>query len=328
MRFLKTIQKKQSECPSEIGALDKAVLETDGNHQTENHPPELFPKRDLRIGSTRTEDDDRIYTLTESEHSDLESHQIGSADLNGIFHDPVNNIQPQKFTVEADRVNPHLVAITQPNSPYCEEFRSLRTQILHKSQKEKLQSIVIVSIGAGEGKSITALNLSWLLAQTSGISALLIDSDLRRPSLTRYLGIETETGLSDVLDGVISLTDSVIQLEPGGLYLLPGGAARTDVSEIISGAKFARILQEAYGLFDYVILDAPPLGIFTDASVLINQADGALLVVRANHTNYKNIDRILETLPRPKMLGAILNQSEETLIRENYYNYGYYRKDE
>ncbi len=83
--------------------------------------------------------------------------------------------------------------------------------------------------------------------------------------------------------------------------MLPGGEARSDVAELISGNKFKDILAEAREMFDYIIIDAPPLGIFTDATVLINHADGALLVVRANHTRYKEVDRILESLPRERM---------------------------
>ncbi len=76
-------------------------------------------------------------------------------------------------------------------------------------------------------------------------------------------------------------------------------------------------------MFDYVIIDAPPLGIFTDATVLINQADGAMLVVRANRTRYAALDRILDPLPKDRLLGVVLNQSEDVL-QESHYNYGYY----
>ena len=76
-------------------------------------------------------------------------------------------------------------------------------------------------------------------------------------------------------------------------------------------------------MFDYVIIDAPPLGIFTDAAVLINHADGAMLVIRAGKTRYSAVDRILETLPSDRMLGVVLNQSEDVLD-ESHYNYGYY----
>jgi capsular exopolysaccharide synthesis family protein len=244
-----------------------------------------------------------------------------------LTRSPAENRLPDfvSWTVEAERVEPRLVAITSPHSTYCEEYRSLRTHVLHKSQKQKLQSIVIASVSPSEGKSVTTLNLSWLLAQTDGVKALVIDSDLRMPSLTDYLGIETDKGLSEILAGKASLKDSIIRLEPSGLHLLPGGEARSDVAELISGPKFKEILREAKQMFDYVIIDAPPLGIFTDANVLINHADGALLVVRANKTRYNIVDRVLETIPRERMMGVILNQSEDVLD-ESHYNYGYYKK--
>jgi capsular exopolysaccharide synthesis family protein len=229
------------------------------------------------------------------------------------------------WEVDPGCVEPRLITITHPHASPCEEYRSLRTQVIHKSQKQKLQSIVVASVGPSEGKSITALNLSWLLAQTDGVSALIIDSDLRMPSLTDYLGIETEKGLSDVLAGNASLTDSIIKLQPAGLHLLPGGESRPDVAELISGPKFKEILREARSMFDYVIIDAPPLAIFTDAAVLINHADGALLVVRVNRTRFKDVDRVLEQLPRERMMGVVLNQSEE-LLDETPSAYGYYRK--
>ncbi len=327
MKFLKTLQKKQSERASGIDAVDNVVLQ--GKHEKlgGNKPPELFVKQDLRIGLPKTAFDNQSAPFTDTPQSDLKPNNIGLADPGDFGSAAAEEKRLPEITVDIDRVNPHLVAITQPNSAYCEEYRNLRTQVLHKSQKQKLQSIVIASVGPSEGKSITALNLSWLLAQTSDVRALIIDSDLRMPSLTDYLGIEAETGLSDVLEGTSSLMESVVRLEPAGLHLLPGGKARSDVSEVLSGTKFKEILDQAYELFDYVIIDAPPLGIFTDAAVLINHADGAILVVRANHTNYKDIERVLETLPRQKIIGAVMNQSEDTLVREGYYDYGYYRKN-
>jgi Mrp family chromosome partitioning ATPase len=82
------------------------------------------------------------------------------------------------------------------------------------------------------------------------------------------------------------LTQAIIKLQPAGLHLLPGGAPREDVAELLSGPRFNRLLEEARKHFDYIIIDAPPLGIFTDANLLINRADGALLVVRSGKTRY------------------------------------------
>jgi len=186
-----------------------------------------------------------------------------------------------------------------------------------------MKSIVVASVNPSEGKSVTALNLSWMLAQTDGVKALIIDSDLRMPSLADYLGIETERGLSDVLAGTCSMTDAIVRLEPSGLHILPGGEARLDVAELISGPRFKEILADAREMFDYIIVDAPPLGIFTDATVLIEQADAAILVVRANRTRYSTLDRILDPLPKERILGVVLNQSED-VMQESHYNYGYY----
>ena len=221
--------------------------------------------------------------------------------------------------VSAARVEPHLVAITQPRSSHAERYRSLRTRVLHAGERRKMQAFVITSAGVMEGKTLTAVNLSWLLAQTDGVRALLIDGDLRNPCAAEYLGLDAPAGLSEVLAGEASLAEAIIRLEPAGLHILPGGAARDDVAEILSGPRFLAVLKEARRMFDYVIIDAPPLGIFTDASVLINRADAALIVARAGRTRYAALERLLEPLPRERLLGVILNGSDEQLNEQNYY---------
>lgn len=225
--------------------------------------------------------------------------------------------------ISAARVEPHLVAITQPRSGHAERFRSLRTRLLHAGERRKMQAFVVTSAGVMEGKTLTAINLSWLLAQTDGVRALLIDGDLRNPCAAEYLGLEADTGLSEVLAGEATLAESIIRLEPAGLHLLPGGSRRDDVAESLSGPKFSAVLKEARRMFDYIIIDAPPLGIFTDASVLINRADSALIVARANKTKYGALEKLLEPLPRERLLGVILNGSDEQLNEQNYY---YYRR--
>ena len=221
--------------------------------------------------------------------------------------------------VSAARVEPHLVAITQPRSSHAERFRSLRTRILHAGERRKMQTFVITSAGIMEGKTLTAVNLSWLLAQTDGVSALLIDGDLRNPCAAEYLGLDAPTGLSEVLGGEARLEEVIVRLEPAGLHILPGGTARDDVAELLSGPRFLSVLKEVRRMFDYVIIDAPPLGIFTDATVLINRADAALIVARAGRTRYAALEKLLEPLPRERLLGVVLNGSDEQLSEQNYY---------
>lgn len=328
MSILKALQKKQAEQPkAKSETVDNVVVPFEKNgKRISNNPPELFGNKNLKIGSPNSAFKEQSDSFIGKALPDLEDGITAGATLDavGLMRPPEKRLPDFiKWDVDPGRVEPRLVTITHPHANYCEEYRSLRTHILHKSQKRKLQSIVVSSVSPSEGKSVTALNLAWMLAQTDGIKALIIDSDLRMPSLTDYLGIETEKGLSEILTKNASLADSIIKLEPAGLHLLPGGEARSDVAELISGPKFKEILRQAREMFDFIIIDAPPLGIFTDAAVLINHADGALLVVRANKTSYKDVDRVLESLPRDRMLGTVLNQSEEVL-KESHYNYGYY----
>jgi capsular exopolysaccharide synthesis family protein len=331
MSILKALQKKQIEVGYETPVTGGKVVAFDRAGRGNNTPPELFQNQDFKIGKSDVPGsafNEQTATSIGTALPNLTTEISARATLNAVsLARPAEKRLPEFVTwdVEAERVEPRLVAITQPHSNYCEEYRSLRTHILHKSQRQKLQSIVVASVGPSEGKSVTSLNLSWLLAQTDGVKALIIDSDLRMPSLSDYLGIETDKGLSEILAGRASLTDSIIRLQPSGLHLLPGGEARSDVAELISGPKFKEILREAREMFDFVIIDAPPLGIFTDATVLINHADGALMVIRSGRTSYATVDRILDKLPRERMLGVVLNESEETLDESNY-NYGYYNK--
>ena len=224
------------------------------------------------------------------------------------------------YDISPARVEPHLVAISQPRSAYCEQFRSLRTRILQAGERLQTRALVVTSTSVAEGKTLTALNLGWLLAQTEGLRALVIDSDLRRPCATDYFGIDANVGLSEVLGGQLRLEDAIVRLDPAGLHLLPGGKPRDDVAELLSGPSYERVLKEARRMFDYIIIDAPPLGIFTDANVLMSRADGALLVVRAGHTRYSALDKLLEQIPREKVLGVVLNRANEQPESNSYYH--------
>lgn len=316
MRFLKALQKTEVN-----GNRDAARVGDDRASATTL--PKLFEDKNLKIGGANSAIRKRLEARAAAPNAAVTSIETSDAGL-----EDRENATPvfRTFEIDPESVNPHLVAITHPHSTYCEEYRSLRTQILYKNRDRELQSIVVASVGPGEGKSITALNLAWLLAQTEGLTSLIIDSDLRMPSLTHYLGIESSVGLSHVLNDKASLEDSIIELKPAGLYLLPGGEARGDVAELISGTKFKDLLLDARQLFDYVIIDAPPLGIFTDAAILINEADGALLVVKANQTLYKDVDRVMASLPRKRLMGTVLNYSEENKAMDDYYQYPRYKR--
>jgi capsular exopolysaccharide synthesis family protein len=280
---------------------------------------------------------DAAHSSASTEHT--AQAQVGSAlpgavaaRVAGATVDAVGSTRAATYTsieVVTSRVEPHLVAITNPRSPHAEQYRSLRTRVLHAGERRKVQAVVVTSAGVSEGKTITALNLAWLLAQTDGVRALLVDGDLRQPCAADYLAFDAPVGLSEVLAGRAALDDTIVRLEPSGLFLLPGGTPRDNVAELLSGPKFSAVLAELRRSFNYIIIDAPPLGIFTDATVLINRADGALMVVRANKTRYGTLDRVLEPLPRERLLGVVLNGADSMPDAQSYYyQRRYYRRDE
>ncbi|MCA1564675.1 MAG: CpsD/CapB family tyrosine-protein kinase [Acidobacteria bacterium] len=307
---------------------------SNGGGSSSHAAPEVFSRRTSAIFNAP---DARAHVSASVEHIDAAT--AGSAlpggqasRVAGATTDAVGSTRALEFpTVEIShaRVEPHLIAITDPRSPHAEQYRALRTRVLHAGERRHIQAIVVSSAGVMEGKTITALNLAWLLAQTDGVRALLIDGDLRRPCAAEYLGIDAPAGLSEVLAGETTLQETIVKLEPAGLHLLPGGTVRDNVAEILSGPKFSSLLAQLRRMFDYIIIDAPPLGIFTDATVLIGRADAALMVVRAGKTRYAALDRVLEPLPRERLLGIVLNGADDNKDdSSSYYQRRYYRRDE
>ncbi|HZH91654.1 MAG TPA: CpsD/CapB family tyrosine-protein kinase [Pyrinomonadaceae bacterium] len=324
----------------EVTLVTEASAASNGNPHGErsngaNHAaPEVVLRRTSALFNAP---DGRAQVSASAEHIDAAT--VGSAlpggqasRVAGATVDAVGSARALEFpTLEIShaRVEPHLIAITDPRSPHAEQYRALRTRILHAGERRHVQAIVVSSAGVMEGKTVTALNLAWLLAQTDGVRALLIDGDLRRPCAAEYLGIDAPAGLSEVLAGETTLAETIIKLEPAGLHLLPGGTVRDNVAEILSGPKFSSLLVELRRMFDYIIIDAPPLGIFTDATVLIGRADGALMVVRSGKTRYAALDRVLEPLPRERILGIVLNGADDNKDdSSSYYQRRYYRRNE
>ncbi|HEX8634372.1 MAG TPA: CpsD/CapB family tyrosine-protein kinase [Pyrinomonadaceae bacterium] len=332
-----------SEDATEVTLVTEASAASNGNHSNGHHSngshhaaPEAFASR-RAASALFNAPDAQAHVSASAEH--IVAATVGSAlpggqasRVAGATADAVGSARAREFpTVEIShaRVEPHLIAITDPRSPHAEQYRALRTRILHAAERRHIQAIVVSSAGVMEGKTVTAMNLAWLLAQTDGVRALLIDGDLRRPCAAEYLGIDVPAGLSEVLAGETTLAETIIKLEPAGLHLLPGGTVRDNVAEILSGPKFSTLLAELRRMFDYIIIDAPPLGIFTDANVLINRADGALMVVRANKTRYAALDRVLEPLPRERLLGIVLNGADDNKDdSSSYYQRRYYRREE
>ncbi|MBR1704888.1 MAG: CpsD/CapB family tyrosine-protein kinase [Clostridia bacterium] len=165
---------------------------------------------------------------------------------------------------------------------YVESFKSLRTNLNFIAATEKLNTFILTSAIPGEGKSNTAINLAISLAE-DGKSVVVVDCDLRKPSLNRYLKLgHNFKGVTDILAGNAVVEEALIQFEDLGIHVLVAGAVPPNPSEMLSSEPMDKLVEDLKNAFDYVILDTPPVSVVTDAAILGRYADGAILCVRSN----------------------------------------------
>ena len=224
---------------------------------------------------------------------------------------------PPAIGAQLDR---RLVAALAPQSLAAEHFRSLRTRVKAAENGHSLRAIIVTSPNKGDGKSLTASNLALTMAQEFQQRVLLIDADLRCPSLHRLFGVPDSPGLSDVLMGGASLDDALITVQEHGLALLPSGPVPSRPAELLGSAAMRRVLDTLRTRFDRIVIDMPPVEPLADVSIAASMADGVLLIVRAGVTPKPAIERALAGLDASKVLGLILNDAGDP---HSGYGYGY-----
>lgn len=212
-----------------------------------------------------------------------------------------------------------LVVETKPKSVIAESYRTLRTNIQYSSFDKKYKSIVITSSEQGEGKSTTAANLALSLAQGEK-KVVLIDCDLRKPSIHKKFKVSNATGLSDVLIGKERLSNT-LKRHGENLLILPSGKIPPNPSEMLSSKAMSNLLEELKEDFDYIIIDTPPIQAVTDSQILSTKVDGTLLVIRAKETKRESVHNAVNLLKKVNahIMGTVLNGVDND--SGNYYYY-------
>ena len=208
-------------------------------------------------------------------------------------------------------------------SPVTDQYKILRTKILHKTKEEGLNTILVTSAADSEGKSITAANLAISLAREVVHTVLLVDADLRNPSLHRLFGIEPAGGLSDCLLNGIPLSNLLINPGINKLTILPGRHKLPDSAEIVGSPKMMELIHEMKNRYQdrYIIFDSPPLIGSADTLILSEYVDGVILVVEYGKTQKGQIEKALELLKERNLIGTILNKA--VIPKKQAYAYGY-----
>jgi len=222
-------------------------------------------------------------------------------------------------------LDPHLVTLTSPGSFAAEQYQGLRLTIERLRRGRTLRVIAVTSPAAGEGKTLTAINLAAALARGSDdVHVLLIDADLRRPAIARQLAIEDAGGgLAEIVGNTAATLDTTAhKLKRYNLTILPAGTRSNAVHHILRSPRLEQVLADARRRFDYVVLDTPPLLPVFDSAHLANSVDGVLMVVAANQTPRKLLGEALNLLDPAKVLGIVFNRDAKPMF--GYYD-AYYK---
>ncbi len=224
--------------------------------------------------------------------------------------------------------NPKLVVLSEPDSADAENFKLLRGQILFARDRKRPRTILVTSTFPGEGKTFVAANLAASLALNIDEYVLLVDCDLRRPRQHEMFGYPGKDGLHEYLVGDKELKDLIVRSQIEKLSILPAGKVPLNPTELLSSVAMKTFLEELKERYQdhFILIDSAPSHITAEAKVLAEYVDGIVVVVMAQKSPRKDIQRAIHSLGREKILGIVFNGYNQ--IRRSYHKYynKYYRR--
>ena len=215
-----------------------------------------------------------------------------------------------------------LVVTSRPEQSTVEQYRKLAATLHHAQVERSLKVVMVSSAVSGDGKTLTSTNLALTLSESYRRRVLLIDADLRRPSVHEVFQVKNKSGLTECLKAANEQRLPIIQASPC-LSLLLAGRPDSDPMSGLTSERMHRLIEEAAATFDWVIIDTPPVVLLPDANLLAAMVDAAILVIGAGKTPYKLITRAIDALGRNKIIGVVLNRVDRSCLAGGY-GYGYY----
>jgi len=203
-------------------------------------------------------------------------------------------------------LSPRFVAATRPTSPAAEQYRLLRTRLEGRDRGRRSQLVLVTSPSTGDGKTTTSANLALTMAQDFNHTVVLVEADMRRPTLAELCGVSPERGIVDVLVGTATLDDVIVQLPEQHLAVLPAGQTTGRSTELLGSSMMTRLIETLRNRFDRIVVDSPPVTL-SDTHVLARLADCILIVVRAGVTSRPALEHALEGVERERIAGLVLN---------------------
>lgn len=225
----------------------------------------------------------------------------------------------ETLAMDANEVNKRRITMLRPESYIAEQFRTLRGRIEALSAQRPIRTIGMTSANPGEGKSTASINLSLVSAMSVDQKVILVDCDLRRPTISATLGISPKTGLGEILTGRSSIEEAVCSVPGSDLDVIGVRGLPDNPSELLASGEMLRFVEELVRRYDRVILDTPATIGLPDSRIVADICDGIVVVVRADKTSREEVNAVLEILDRRKVLGMVLNGAD--VDRDTY---GYY----
>ncbi len=203
-------------------------------------------------------------------------------------------------------IAPKVVTLSQPNHPAAEQYRVLRYR-LECLARAGIKALAFTSAQSGEGKTTTAVNAALALGKGGRNRVVLVDADLRRPGVHTMLGLRANKGLVDIVAGRASIDDCLWRFGADELYVMPAGTPPDDLSGVLYDPRMADVMATLKQRFDFVVVDTPPVLPLADVPTLSRDLDGAILVVRANHTPKELVNAAIDALFGVTVHGLVLN---------------------
>lgn len=235
-----------------------------------------------------------------------------------------NPLPPPAETAVPQLDNPLIVTANDPHSPVSEEYRKLKSCLVNLTRGETFRNVIMVTSSlSGEGKSITSLNLAITLAQEYDHTVMLVDADLRKPSLHGYLGLEVGKGLTDCLCGEADIPDVLIKTGIGKLSLLTAGTPKKNPVELLSSQRMREFLAEIKNRYSdrYIIIDSPPVLPVAEARALASLADGVVFVIKEGLPTLHDISEAVGAVNRESILGVVYNEATPEGLNGRYHSY-------
>jgi capsular exopolysaccharide synthesis family protein len=263
----------------------------------ENEQPAAFPAREIAASPFQSPTAERAEAILPPE----------AADLTAQFPSLEVSVGPTS----------RLVYFTEPDSLAAEKFRFLGVRLRQLQQTRQLKKVLVTSTIPEEGKSLVSANLAGVLARRKQ-KVLLIEGDMRRPTLAHQFGLGRLAGLADWLQSPERTPSNIYRLGGPGLWFLPAGTPPTNTLELMQSGRLSQLMKQLGIIFDWIVVDSPPLLPLADTTVWARLTDGTLLVAREGKSEKKQLQRGLEALKKSDLLGVVLNGCQRS-DNKNYY---------